>query len=124
MTKIPEELRYLKTHEWFRTDGDIVTVGISDFAQSQLTDVVFIDFPQTGAKKKAGEPLLSIESVKSAEDIFSPVDGDVVEVNKELSDSPEKVNKDPYGSWLVKLKKTGKTADSMSAEEYRKFIGE
>jgi glycine cleavage system H protein len=124
MTKIPEELRYLETHEWFRIDGDIVTVGISDFAQSQLTDIVFIDFPAVGVHKKAGESLLAIESVKSAEDIYSPVDGDVLELNSTLSDSPENVNKDPYGSWLVKLKKTGNVADSMSSEEYRKFLGE
>ncbi len=124
MSKITEGLRYLKTHEWFRLEGDVVTVGISDFAQSQLTDIVFVDFPQIGAHKKAGQPLLSIESVKSAEDIYSPADGDILEVNKTLSDSPEMVNKDPYGSWLVKLRKTGNLAESMSAEDYRKFLGE
>ena len=123
MTKIPDNLRYTKTHEWFTEEGGVVTVGISDYAQSQLTDIVYIDLPGVGSKKKAGETLLTIESVKSAEDVYSPVDGEVVQINSKLSDSPEEVNKDCYSNWMVKLKKTGKFVDSMDAAQYRKFIG-
>lgn len=124
MSKVPEELKFTKTHEWFKTDGESVVMGISDYAQSQLTDIVYIELPAVGSKKKAGEVLLTIESVKSAEDVFSPVEGEVVEINKELVDKPELVNSDSYSHWMVKLKKTGQEAPSMAAGEYRKFIGE
>lgn len=124
MSKIPEELKFTKTHEWFSVEGDTVTMGISDYAQSQLTDIVYIELPEIGSKKKAGEVLLTIESVKSAEDIFSPVEGEVVQINKDLNDKPELVNSDSYTNWMVKLKKTGQENESMSAVEYRKYIGE
>lgn len=124
MSKVPENLKFTKTHEWFKTEGDTVTMGISDYAQGQLTDIVYIELPAVGSKKKAGEVLLTIESVKSAEDVFSPVDGEVVEINKELVDKPELVNTDSYSYWMVKLRKTGSEAASMPAGEYRKFIGE
>lgn len=124
MSKIPEELKFTKTHEWIKTEGDVVTMGISDYAQSQLTDIVYIELPAVGSKKKTGEVLLTIESVKSAEDVFSPVEGEVVEINRELVDKPELVNEDSYANWMVKLKKTGEETSSMSAGDYRKFIGE
>ena len=124
MSKIPQELRYTKSHEWTRTDGGVTTVGITDFAQNQLTDIVFIDLPKKGSKLKAGTVLLTIESVKSAEDVYSPLDGEIVEVNSELENKPELVNKDPYANWMVKMKKTGNDGATMSADEYRKFIGE
>lgn len=124
MSKVPEELKFTKSHEWIKVDGDTVIMGISDYAQSQLTDIVYIELPSVGAKKKAGEVLLTIESVKSAEDVFSPVEGEVVEVNKDLVDKPELVNADSYTNWMVKLKRTGDEAPSMSAGEYKKFIGE
>lgn len=124
MSKVPEGLKFTKTHEWFKTEGDTVTMGISDYAQSQLTDIVYIELPQVGSKKKLGEVLLTIESVKSAEDIFSPVEGEVVEVNGDLENKPELVNSDSYEHWMVKLRKTGSETDSMDAGDYRKFIGE
>lgn len=124
MSKVPEELKFTKTHEWFKTEGSTVTMGISDYAQSQLTDIVYIELPTVGSKKKAGDVLLTIESVKSAEDVFSPVEGEVVEINKDLVNKPELVNSDSYAHWMVRLKKTGNEAPSMPAGEYKKFIGE
>ena len=124
MSKVPEDLKFTKSHEWFKEEGGIVTMGISDYAQGQLTDIVYIELPSVGSKKKAGDVLLTIESVKSAEDVYSPVEGEVVEVNKALADKPELVNSDSYSYWMVKLKKTGKETDSLSPEEYKKFIGE
>ena len=124
MSKVPEDLKFTKSHEWFKEEGGIVTMGISDYAQGQLTDIVYIELPAVGSKKKAGDVLLTIESVKSAEDVYSPVEGEVVEVNKALTDKPELVNSDSYSYWMVKLKKTGKETDSLSPEEYKKFIGE
>lgn len=124
MSKIPEELKFTKSHEWFKLEGETVTMGISDYAQSQLTDIVYIELPDVGSVKKAGEVILTIESVKSAEDVYSPVDGEVLEINSELNDKPELVNSDSYGNWMVKLKKTGSENASMGAEEYRKYIGE
>ena len=99
-------------------------VGITDFAQKQLTDIVFIDLPKKGTKLKAGSVLLTIESVKSAEDVYSPLDGEIADVNAELENKPELVNLDPYSNWMVKMKKTGNDGPTMSADEYRKFIGE
>lgn len=124
MSKIPQELRYTKSHEWIKKDGEVYTVGITDFAQHQLTDIVFIDLPKKGAKLKAGSTLLTIESVKSAEDVYSPLDGEVTEVNSSLEEKPELVNKDSYLNWMVKMKKSGNEGPTMSADEYRKFIGE
>ncbi len=124
MSKVPEELKFTKTHEWFKTEGDMVVMGISDYAQSQLTDIVYIELPSVGSVKKAGEVILTIESVKSAEDVYSPAEGEVVEVNKALNDKPELVNSDSYSNWMVKLKKTGQETPSMSAAEYKKYIGE
>jgi glycine cleavage system H protein len=124
MSKVPQELKYTKSHEWIRVEGETVTVGITDYAQSQLTDIVFIDLPKKGTKKKAGEVLLTIESVKSAEDVFSPLDGEVTDVNSSLEDKPELVNKDPYANWMVKLQKKGGFGETMTPEQYKKFIGE
>ena len=124
MTSIPEGLMYTKTHEWYKIDCDVVTVGITDYAQSQLTDIVYIDLPSVGSKKKAGETLLTIESVISAEDIFSPLDREATEINKDLSNTPEAVNKDSYSNWMVKLKRTGGTVESMEPAQYKKFIGD
>lgn len=125
MSKVPEDLSYTKSHEWFKVDGDVVTIGVTDYAQNQLTDIVYIDVPSVGDTKKEGDVLLTIESVKSAEDVYSPVEGEVVEVNKELEDKPELVNEDCYVNWIVKIKSrsTG-SSRGMSPEEYRKIIGE
>jgi glycine cleavage system H protein len=124
MSLIPENLKYTKSHEWFKIDGDIATVGITDFAQHQLTDIVYIDMPKVGTSKKIGETLLTIESVKSAEDTFFPVSGEVIETNHELNEKPELVNTDCYKYWLVKLKISEDKYDSMTPAEYKSYIGE
>lgn len=124
MSLVPDNLRYTKTHEWIKEEGENVIIGITDFAQKQITDIVFVDLPKVGKKAQSGKPLLTIESVKSAEDIISPVDGDVVDINTVLEQKPEAINEDPYGTWIVKIKKSGDIKESMSAEEYRKFTGE
>jgi glycine cleavage system H protein len=124
MSKVPEDLKFTKSHEWFKEENGVVTMGISDYAQSQLTDIVYIELPSVGSKKKAGEVLLTIESVKSAEDVYSPVEGEVVEINKELVDKPELVNSDSYKYWMVKIKKTGNLTESLTPSEYKQFIGE
>lgn len=124
MSKVPEDYKFTKSHEWFKTEGDTVTMGISDYAQGQLTDIVYIELPAVGSKKKAGEVILTIESVKSAEDVYSPVEGEVIEVNEDLNNKPELVNEDSYANWMVKLKKTGQENQSMNAGDYKKYIGE
>lgn len=101
----PEDLRYRKTHEWVRVDGDTATVGITDFAQDQLGDVVFVELPAVGRRVRAGEPVAVVESVKTASDIYAPVGGEVLEVNAALADEPERVNAGPYGDgWLFRVR--------------------
>lgn len=124
MHEVPENLSYTKTHEWVKQEGNICIVGITDYAQSQLTDIVYVDLPKVGKKLKKGEVLLTVESVKSAEDVFSPVDGEVVEINKDLEDKPEALNQKPYESWMAKIKTSGGILSLMKPEEYKKFIGE
>lgn len=125
MSKVPEGLNYTKSHEWFKVDGDIATVGITDYAQGQLTDIVYIELPSVGSNKKSGEILLTVESVKSAEDVYSPVSGKIVEINEKLNDTPELINADSYENWLVKVKlDSPESAKGLSAEDYKKIIGE
>ncbi len=101
----PADLRYATSHEWVRLDGDIATVGISDHAQEELTDVVFVELPTVGRAVDAGDPTAVVESVKAASDIYAPICGDVVEVNPEVETDPSLVNTDPYGKgWIFKLK--------------------
>ncbi|KAA8922697.1 glycine cleavage system protein GcvH [Thermoplasma sp.] len=121
MTEVPEGLNYTKTHEWYKKDGKTATIGITDYAQSQMTDIVYVDLPKVGDKKKAGDVLLTIESVKSAEDVYSPITGTVTAVNDEVVKHPESINKDPYGSWLVKMTIESE-GEHLSASEYRKLI--
>lgn len=124
MANTPEELRYARTHEWVRMEGGTATVGITDYAQGELGDVVFADLPQSGASLSAGDAFGSIESVKSVSDLYAPVGGEVVEVNGALEDSPEKVNEDPYGEgWLIKIRGSGE-GDLLSAAEYEQFLEE
>jgi glycine cleavage system H protein len=105
MSNIPEQLRYATSHEWIKVDGDIGTVGISDHAQSELSDVVYVDLPKVGAKFAAGAVAAVVESVKAASDIYSPVSGEVTATNADLVKKPELVNSDPYGAaWLFKIK--------------------
>jgi glycine cleavage system H protein len=125
MSNVPENLKYTKTHEWVRTEGNVAFVGITDYAQHQLTDVVYVDFPKKGETKKKGGVLLTIESVKSAEDVYSPVDGEVIEINQDLTAKPELINQDPYKYWLVKLSlKPGTKVEGLSPADYKKHIGE
>lgn len=125
MSKVPENLYYTKSHEWFKVEGDMATIGVTDYAQDQLTDIVYIDLPSQGASKKKGDILLTIESVKSAEDVYSPVEGTVEEVNSQLEDKPELVNDDSYANWIVKIKLSSPSdAKGMSSSEYKKIIGE
>ena len=127
VSKIPDDLRYTKDHEWARLEGRRATVGITDFAQSELTDVVYVELPKIGKVVRAGEVLGNVESVKAANEIFAPVSGKVVEVNKALEDSPEIVNQDAYGKgWMVVLEvaDANDLRNLMDAPAYRKMIGE
>src|SRR2546423_14065586 len=126
MAKGPADLKYLKSHEWARIQGNEATVGITDHAQHELTDVVFVELPDVGKKVKAGQACAVVESVKTASDIYSPLSGEVTAVNKSVVDNPALVNSDPYtGGWFYKLKiADGNEANNlMSPEAYQKQIG-
>lgn len=125
MPNIPENLRYSKDHEWVEVNGDIATIGITDYAQSSLGDVVYVDLPRAGDKFDAHEAFGSVESVKAVSEVFTPVGGQVTEVNEGLNDAPETVNTDPYGSaWFIKLKmdNPGEADGLLSAEEYQEYL--
>ncbi len=101
----PSDYRYTKDHEWIKLDGQVGTIGITDYAQAELGDVVFVELPKAGTQVKAGQSFGTVESVKAVSEIFSPVSGEVVETNAALADSPEKINQDPHGAaWLVKVR--------------------
>jgi glycine cleavage system H protein len=105
MSQVPSDLKYVKSHEWVRVVGDTATVGITDHAQHELTDVVFVELPEVGRQVKAGEACAVVESVKTASDIYSPVSGEIVEVNKAAADDPALVNREPFaGGWFYKIK--------------------
>jgi glycine cleavage system H protein len=105
MSNVPQDLKYAETHEWLRLEGDIATVGISDHAQEELTDIVYVELPALGAQAEAGKPVAVVESVKAASDIYTPVGGTITAVNTALVSNPALVNTDPYGEgWLFKLK--------------------
>lgn len=104
MAKVLEDRRYAESHEWVKIDGDIATIGISDYAQHALGDIVYVDMPEVGDEVEAGEPFGAVESVKAASDLISPVSGEVVEINEELEDAPEKVNADAFDTWIIKVK--------------------
>ena len=120
----PVELKYTKDHEWLKMEGDIAVIGISDFAQDALGDVVFINLPEVGDTVTAGESFGDVESVKAVSDVNSPVTGVVVEVNEDLADSPENLNSDPYGSWIIKVEQVTETEDLMDAAAYEAFCAE
>ncbi len=121
---VPGELQYTRTHEWVRREGDSATVGITDHAQDELGDVVFVELPEEGATFGAGDAFGTIESVKAVSDLYAPIGGEVVEVNSTLEDAPEKVNEDPYGDgWIIRLRVSGE-GDLLSAEEYEKVLEE
>jgi glycine cleavage system H protein len=124
-TQVPTDRKYTKDHEWAKEWGGKVGIGITDFAQHSLTDIVFVELPKVGAKIEAGKPFGVVESVKSASDLYAPVSGEVTEVNKEVLEKPELVNQDPYNkAWLIAVKPTGKLDHLMDAAAYKKHIGE
>ncbi|MGL5262168.1 MAG: glycine cleavage system protein GcvH [Bacteroides sp.] len=123
--KFPEELKYTKEHEWVRKEGDIVYIGITDYAQDQLGDIVFVDIPTVGETLDANEVFGTIEVVKTVSDLFLPVSGEVLEDNEAIEDNPELVNEDPYGEgWLIKVKPSNEADfdNLLSAEEYKEII--
>jgi glycine cleavage system H protein len=125
MANTPEDNRYARSHEYVHVEGDIGTIGITEYAQKELGDVVFVELPQVGSQLEMGDELGSIESVKAVSELFAPVGGEVVEVNEALADKPELVNTDPWGDgWMVRIRLTDATeADElMSAEEYEEFV--
>lgn len=125
MSNIPENLRYSKDHEWIEVAGDVATIGITDYAQHSLGDVVYIDMPRVGDKLNPHEAFGSVESVKAVSEIFTPVAGEIVEVNEGLNDTPEAVNNDPYSTgWMVKLKmdNPGEADAMLSAVEYEEYL--
>ncbi len=124
---IQDDLLYTESHEWVRVDGDLATIGISDFAQHELGDIVFVELPEVGSKVSAGEPCGSIEAVKAVEDLISPVSGKVEEKNGDLEDSPDLINKSPYEEgWLLKVRLSNpdELENLLSAVEYQKNIPE
>lgn len=124
MANVPEDLHYSKDHEWVRVDGDIAIVGITDYAQNSLGDVVYVELPKKGEEFATNESFGSVESVKAVSEVFTPVSGTVVEVNEQLNDTPEKVNSDPYGEgWMVRLRMSSPSeVDSLlTAAEYEDF---
>ena len=121
---IPEELQYTRSHEWVRIENDTATVGITDHAQEELGDIVFVELPEEGATLQAGDSFGTLESVKAVSDLYAPVGGEVVEVNETLNDSPEKINEDPYGDgWIAKLSVSGE-GDLLSATDYERLLEE
>ncbi|MEQ1641977.1 MAG: glycine cleavage system protein GcvH [Pyrinomonadaceae bacterium] len=125
MSNIPENLRYSKDHEWVAVDGDIATIGITDYAQHSLGDVVYIDMPRGGDKFATHEAFGSVESVKAVSEIFMPVGGEITEVNDGLNDTPEAVNNEPYTTgWMVKVKmdNPGEADAMLSAVEYEEYL--
>lgn len=125
MSNIPENLRYSKDHEWIAVDGDTATIGITDYAQHALGDVVYVDMPRVGDKFETHEAFGSVESVKAVSEIFTPVAGEVVAVNDAINDTPESVNKEPYtDGWMVKVKMSnpGEADAMLSAAEYEEYL--
>lgn len=124
MSEIKENLFYTESHEWVEYSDDIVVIGLSDYAQEELGDVVFVNLPEIGEKINVGEAFCDVESVKAVSDIISPVAGEVVEINDELADNPEMLNKDCYGSWICKVGKITGEGNLMDAKAYEKFLAE
>ena len=122
----PESYRYTKEHEWVSLQGDTATIGITDHAQKELGDIVYVDLPKPGAKVEKGSSFGSVESVKAVSDIYAPVSGEVIEANDSLSSTPEKLNEDPHGAaWLIKVKVAGAEEFNslLSVADYEKYVG-
>jgi glycine cleavage system H protein len=122
----PADFKYTKEHEWIKVDGKTASVGITHYAQESLGDIVFVELPKPGAELTAGKTFGSVESVKAVSDLFAPASGKVLEVNGELATSPEKINKDAHGSWMLKMELTnpGELNGLLSAADYEKFVAE
>jgi len=125
--EFPEELKYTEEHEWVMIEDDVVTVGITDFAQDQLGDVVFVELPAVGTRIELGKPFGVVESVKAVSDVYAPVTGEVIEINEELPDAPETINTSPYDDgWMIKVKLAdpAELDELMDADDYQEFIEE
>lgn len=123
----PEDLLYNKTHQWARIEDNVATIGISDYAQDQMNDLVYVDLPEVGRTLSQGEPFGSVESVKAVSDVNAPMSGKVVAINEAVADEPEKINADPYGEgWLVKVEISdpGETANLLGSDAYQRFLAE
>jgi glycine cleavage system H protein len=122
----PSDLKYTKEHEWIKADGSSATVGITDYAQESLGDIVFVDLPKPGSEITAGKTFGTVESVKAVSDLFAPASGTVTEVNGDLATAPEKINKDANGTWMLKmtLKNAAELNSLLSAADYEKFVSE
>lgn len=120
----PADLKYSKDHEWIKMEGDVAVIGISDFAQDALGDVVFVNLPQEGDAVNAGEPFGDVESVKAVSDLVCPVTGTICAVNEELADSPENLNSDPYGAWIIKVQGVSGQEELLDAAAYEAFCAE
>jgi len=127
MSDIKPDLKYTKDHEWVKVEDNLARVGLTDHAQTELTEIVFVELPSVGKEVAKGEVLGTVESVKTVSEVFSPVSGTVSEKNDKLVDSPELLNKDPYGEgWiaLIEVKESGDLSDLMSSDDYRRLLGE
>jgi glycine cleavage system H protein len=119
----PSELKYTKDHEWTKVEGDVVTIGITDYAQSQLGDIVFVELPEAGTEVEKGNAFGVVESIKSVSDLYSPLSGEIIEINEALEDSPELCNSEPYSSWIIKIKftKSEEIEALLGPEDYQKL---
>jgi len=124
--KVLEGLKYSKDHEWVKIEGNKAWIGITDYAQHSLGDIVFVEIPEIGAELKKGDVLGVVESVKAASDVYTPVSGKVTEVNEELGENPEKINEDPYGSWIavLEISDMSEVEELMDKDEYERFCKE
>mgnify|MGYP003619004599 FL=1 len=120
--KVEKGLLYSKSHEWIKEEGNEVTIGITDYAQSELGDLVFVNLPEEGDEVTLAETFGDVESVKAVSDIFSPVSGIVSAVNEDILDAPESINSDPYGAWFIKVKDVSEKEELLTAEEYEQFL--
>lgn len=120
--EVREGLKYAKSHEWVKEEGDEVVIGLTDFAQSELGDLVFVNLPEEGDEVTVGEAFADVESVKAVSDVYSPVSGVVAAINEELLDAPESINEAPYDAWFIRVKEISETEDLLSAEEYEAFV--
>ena len=126
MSKVLEGLKYSESHEWVKVEGNVAVIGVSDFAQKEMGDITYVDLPEVGDEVVAGEEFGALESVKAASDLFAPISGEVIEVNEELADTPEKVNEDAYAAWIIKVEMADPSqVDALlDAAAYKSLIGE